>query len=364
MPLDLYRQSVAVILANQHVGGAYAACPRFAPYRFAWLRDGAFTAYAMDLAGQAESAHRFHDFASRTVLRYEQRIHQGIAAAARGVAPSGRACLHSRYTLDGMEVEDEWGHHQVDGPGTWLWTLAQHVARNGTALPDLWRRAAGAVTAYLRAVWPFPCYDCWEEHGDGTHTYSLAAVYAGLRAAADLGVDAEAARAAEAVRDWVLAHAAGDHLVKHVGSTRVDANLLGVAVPYGLLAPDDDLMRQTVLQIERELRGPYGGVHRYASDSYYGGGEWVLLTAWLGWYYAEAGELERAEALRRWVEAQAGPEGDLPEQVPADLNEPAGYLAWQEKWGPIASPLLWSHAQYIILCQSLRAQEECREEAP
>jgi len=29
-------------------------------------------------------------------------------------------------------------------------------------------------------------------------------------------------------------------------------------------------------------------MHRYADDTYYGGGEWVLLATWLGWYYVEA----------------------------------------------------------------------------
>jgi hypothetical protein len=27
-------------------------------------------------------------------------------------------------------------------------------------------------------------------------------------------------------------------------------------------------------------------VRRYLGDSYYGGGNWILLTAWLGWYRA------------------------------------------------------------------------------
>jgi len=41
---------------------------------------------------------------------------------------------------------------------------------------------------------------------------------------------------------------------------------------------------------------------------------------------------------------------NLPEQVAENLNAPSYYPTWVERWGEIASPLLWSHAKYIILC--------------
>ena len=51
-------------------------------------------------------------------------------------------------------------------------------------------------------------------------------------------------------------------------------------------------------------------MHRYADDSYYRGGEWVLLAIWLGWYYVETGEQARARELLAWVEAQADDRGN------------------------------------------------------
>jgi GH15 family glucan-1,4-alpha-glucosidase len=92
-----------------------------------------------------------------------------------------------------------------------------------------------------------------------------------------------------------------------------------------------------------------GGVHRYPTDTYYGGGEWVLLAGWLGWAQLEVGRPARAAELRAWIEAQAGPDGSLPEQVAASLIEPSHLAGWQQRWGPAASPLMWSHAMYIIL---------------
>lgn len=131
----------------------------------------------------------------------------------------------------------------------------------------------------------------------------------------------------------------------------MDASLLGAAVPYGLLAADDPRMVATVKTIERDLRK--GGVHRYAADSYYGGGEWILLTAWLGWYYAECGESAKARECLDWVAQHADAEGELPEQVATHLNVPGKYAEWVARWGPVAKPLLWSHAQYLILLKAL-----------
>ena len=51
--------------------------------------------------------------------------------------------------------------------------------------------------------------------------------------------------------------------------------------------------------------------------------------------------------------AQAIPGGDLPEQEPTDLNDLNYYEPWVERWGPPAVPLLWSHANYLILNQLL-----------
>jgi GH15 family glucan-1,4-alpha-glucosidase len=139
------------------------------------------------------------------------------------------------------------------------------------------------------------------------------------------------------------------HLPKFVGSDTVDASLLWACVPFGLLPPNHPLMTQTVARIRADLVGPHGGVHRYARDSYYGGGAWLLLTALLGEYLLQVGEPMGARDALRWIEEQARGDGAMPEQVPLDLNEPAMYDPWVERWGPVALPLLWSHAAYLRL---------------
>ncbi len=256
--------------------------------------------------------------------------------------------------MDGHKVTDDWPNFQLDGFGTWLWSLAEHLRLTADPLPSHWQQAAHLSGSYLAALWRFPCFDLWEEHPDKIHPYTLAAIYAGLRAIGELTGNAGWLAIAVEIRRFVLEHGVqGSHLVKYVGSEAVDASLVGVATPYRLLAPDDPIMHTTVARIEGDLRHQAGGLHRYADDTYYGGGEWVLLATWLGWYYVEIGEQARARELLAWVEAQADGEDNLPEQIPQTLNDPSMLQPWVEKWGPIARPLLWSHAMYVILLHAL-----------
>jgi GH15 family glucan-1,4-alpha-glucosidase len=356
---DLYRRSIEVILENQSPGGAYVASPTFATYRYCWFRDGAYIAYAMDLVGEHESARRFYDWALAAVAGRAGQTERAIAAARDGVPPAD-LLLHTRYALDGAPSDEEWPNFQLDGFGTLLRGLAEHLALTGRSLPDAWRTPLDVLARYLAALWRFPCYDCWEEFADLVHTSTLAAIYGGLNAAARLLDNDNLTSTAIELRDFVLAECVTDgSLGKSIGNSAVDANLIHVATPYHLLTPDDPIMRATVGRIESDLRQG-GGVHRYAADSYYGGGEWVLLTAYLGWYYVDLRQPDLAAPLLDWVERQADARGRLPEQAAHNLTAPGMLPVWEERWGPSARPLLWSHAAYLTLVEQLRRTQSVR----
>jgi GH15 family glucan-1,4-alpha-glucosidase len=312
----------------------------------------------MDCVDETQSAERFHDWAARAVNRRADQVRQTLAKLARGGSLAGADLLRTRYTLDGEEEsagQEEWPNFQLDGFGTWLWALEEHVRAKGGQLKPEWQSAAALVADYLCALWRVPCYDCWEEFPHSLHTHTLAAIYGGLRAYQEMG--GNVAGQMDEIRTYLSHEAVRDgYFIKSIGRTDVDASSLGLAVPYGVVTPTDTAMLATVAHIETELRTNSGGVHRYQLDTYFGGGEWVLLTAWLGWYYLEAGQLEKARTLLALVEAQADANGYLPEQVPASLNDPSYYQVWVDRWGKIASPLLWSHANYLILRSKLRSR--------
>lgn len=353
---ELARHSRRVILDNQASSGAYLAAPNFPVYRYGWLRDGAFIADAMSRIGEAASTSAFLEWCRSLIDARAPVIAALVTRRAAGEEIGFDEFLHTRYTLEGAEADEEWWNHQLDGYGAWLWALGAHAGRGG--LDDDLTRLAPAVEAtarYLVSFWDHPCYDAWEEHGDQVHVSTLAAIAAGLRVAARWpGIAPSLADEAGAVVDLISRRVRDDgvhngHLVKWLGGSELDANLLFCGLPYGLLSPPDPLMRATVAALEAAGLAHDGGVHRHLADVYYGGGEWVLLAALLGSHYAAVGDVDRAQAQLEWVAAQADADGHLPEQVSTHLLHPDALPEWQARWGPIARPLLWSHAMFLNL---------------
>jgi len=348
--VDLFRHSIAVIRNGQAANGAYIASPAFPTYHYCWIRDGSFIAYAMDVVGEHDSAACFHRWVHRTVLTHGHKVARLEAKADRGEPIAASDWLHCRYTLDGREGDAEWSNFQLDGYGTWLWALTEHARLSGdhSVLAEF-ADSVALVVRYLTRFWAQPNYDAWEEHGEYVHPSTLACLYGGLSAIAQArGGDPALEATCAAIRRYTLAHFVhSGHFTKFADGRSIDANLLWLAVPFALVDPRDPLMTATVAELER--RCLTGGLHRYPEDTYYGGGEWLLLTAWLGWYYARVGNPDRARRLLAWVEAHADDQGDMPEQVTEHTNDPNMVAPWINRWGPVAKPLLWSHAMYLVL---------------
>lgn len=341
MRRDLIERSIEVIKEGQAPTGAYVACPRYPTYNYCWFRDGSFVAVAMDTVGESESARRFHDWAASAIVD-----RRGIVERLEAGETGGRLVLDTRYRLDGTVGEEEWPNFQLDGFGTWLWSMGEHSALTGE-VHDLWIEAADLVARYLTILWDRPCYDCWEEFPEEIHTHTLGTIHAGLRSAEQLTKSSHSETLA-AIERLILERGVVDgRLTKHLRTRMPDASLMGLGVPYGVFAPDGDLMVNTITEIERSLLGG-GGVHRYPTDTFYGGGQWVLLTSWLAWHHRVVGNADRQSALLDWVENQADENLWLPEQVSEVVNDPDYVQPWVDRWGAVASPLLWSHAMYIL----------------
>lgn len=353
---DLRASSLRVIADGQAPSGAYIASPNFPEYGFAWLRDGSYCALAMDAAGRPDSAAAFHAWAGRVLDSQRDRIAAIVTRLDAGESLEREEMLPTRYTLDGaLEVAagESWPNFQLDGYGTWLFALHSHLDGRD---PGPLRDAVRAASDYLRAAWRLPCYDYWEEFGDRRHTSTLASMTAGLRAASRLLGDPSL----DAIADQVLAdlHATcvrDGAFVKGPDDHRVDASLLSIATPFGLVPHDDPVMRATVERIRTELASPSGGIRRYLGDTYYGGNPWVLLTAWLGWHDRLAGDESGRVRAREWVLTHASADGELPEQLTSEPQSPEWVQPWIDRWGPVADPLLWSHAKFLLLESDARA---------
>lgn len=358
----LARRSHDVIAEHQAPSGAYPASPTFSAYRgYAWYRDGAFTAEGMSRYGAVDSAGRFHDWAARVLTDRADVVAQLVSRHRRGEVPGVEEMLPTRFTLAGENGNDPWWDFQIDGYGTWLWSLVTHTERHGLDI-GRWADGVTVATDYLTAFWVRPCYDWWEEHVEHRHGSTFGAVRAGLLAAVrsgvldagrrELALAATEAIAATVREEGVVGDAdGGGYLAKWVGSESVDGSLAACVVPYGLAPPGSPLATATLAKIRRDLAAP--GVHRFLDDVFYGGGQWLLLTCLLGWNEAVTGDRESAHRRLRWVAAQADADGHLPEQVGPNLLHPEHEAEWVQRWGPVASPLLWSHGMYLILADEL-----------
>lgn len=357
----LVASSLALIEKHQHPSGAYPASPTYPVYRYSWLRDGSFIADAMSRAGRPESADRFFGWCARTIEARADRIADLVARAGRGETIPADVMLPTRYTLDGDEGNEPWWDFQLDGYGTWLWALVTHANRHQRPLAP-YQRAIQSTVDYLVTFGDRPCYNWWEEHPEHRHVATLAAVRTGLLAVAqatettDGLLDGErqaAARSRVAELDALIAGpgTANGHLVRWLDGTEVDGSLLACLVPFEVVDPTGPVAARTYEQIRDQLARE--GVYRYLGDTFYGGGEWLILTAWLGWYEVRIGRRTEAQRRLEWVAAQATPEGYLPEQVSHAAQRPEYIAEWTKRWGPVATPLLWSHAMFVTLALEL-----------
>lgn len=200
------------------------------------------------------------------------------------------------------------------------------------------------------------------------HVSTLGCIAAGLREAIGLGVldaehEASAAEAEAAIVELIRTDGVADgHLSKWIGSAAVDASLVAVVGLLDVVPGDSDLGRATIAAVEGDLTAD-GGVHRYLDDTFYGGGRWPLLSCMLGLAHVRAGDLERARELLDWAASTAASDGALPEQVAGHLLAPERVDEWVERWGPVAQPLLWSHAMLIRLAVELEHATDAAGEA-
>ncbi|MDR1386570.1 MAG: glycoside hydrolase family 15 [Propionibacteriaceae bacterium] len=357
--IDLVERSRQLIQDLQDPSGAYPASSDFSAYQgYCWFRDGSFIADGMSAVGAAASASAFFDWCARVLEANRPQICQVVAAARAGRPLPDRAMLPARFHFDGSPGRDDWWDFQLDGYGTWLWAVVEHAERHRLDLAR-WREAIELTTDYLVSSWDRPCYDWWEEHDDEIHISTLGCVLAGLKAvvarSAVTGERAEQARsAAQAVEDTIWRQGVADgHLVKWIGSQELDGSLSALLAPLAVVDPNSELGLGTVAALEDQLLAD-GGVYRFRADTFFGGGRWPLLTCFLGLARQAQGDRRGALDCLDWAGGTATPSGDLPEQVDGGLLLDRSWKQpWIDRWGAVATPLLWSHAMYLRLAAAL-----------
>lgn len=374
VPLQrLYRQSLLILRTQIDEGGAILAANdsdilQFGrdTYSYVWPRDGALIAEALLDAGYPELARRFFVFMGELVTHYGFFLHKYNPDGSAGsswhpwAGPSGELQFPIQEDSTALVLAALWKYYRK--------------TRDLELLRELYSPMVVPCARFLASYrdpvtgLPAPSYDLWEERR-GIHAFTVAAVFAGLRAAAQLarifGDDQFAdtwERAANDMRDAALRYLYRPELGRFARTLTVgpsgdvqpdptlDSSLAGLFL-FGLFSPRDPRIVATMRAIEERLwvKTPVGGVARYEDDYYYQmsrdlervpGNPWFICTLWLAeWHIARAvspGELGRALELLEWVVTHALPSGVLAEQVHPETGEPLS-----------VSPLSWSHGTFV-----------------
>ena len=187
-----------------------------------------------------------------------------------------------------------------------------------------------------------PCYDVWEESPTMVHTSTLLSIVAGLKAIERYHKQEDRL---ENIMDFILEELTSDGRLKKSNAADESIRILsGHPILMDFLTAIH-FMKKTARTVMNELY--FDGASEVQKDTYFGGGSWILLSAYLAGHLKSNNERDISEEIKAWIERKADSKGFLPEQVPENLLEERMYAPWVEKWGEIASPLLWSHAAYI-----------------
>ena len=304
--------------------------PRNWDYRYAWIRDAAFSVHALRRIGLGSEAFGFLGWVLEAVERH------------------GRPKV--LYDLDGLTPPPErmdpelggyrgstpvrWGNaaagqHQHDVFGEILDCAYQWVSGGGTIDAALWSRLAALADAAARD-WRTPDHGIWEVRTAGRpFTYSAALCHVALDRAARLAQTLQlpgdvagwmtcADTIARAIREQAW-DAKAQSITEHLGGGGLDASLL--ALPLRRVLPaDSPCMRATTEAIQRRLGAGKGLMYRYlpreSPDGLEGDeGAFLLCSFWLVDNLTLQGRLDEAMALYDSLCQRAGPLGLLPEQI-------------------------------------------------
>ncbi len=368
---DIFNRSLLILRTQIDNRGAIIAANdsdivRFGrdTYSYMWGRDGAFVAAALSRAGYNHVCMKFYDFCAR-VLSDEGYLYQHYN-------PDGSLASNWHpWIVDGKEVLPI----QEDSTALILWALWIHYesSKDIEFIRPFYDRLIKKSADFMvtnrdpETELPNPCYDLWEERF-GVHTFTVAAVIAGLRAAAnfaglfqDVPLSEKYDKVADQITQGLRKHLYHTGLKRYARSGYRKGNgyeldkvidiSLSALVNLGVLPPGDPGVVETMESIRRQLwlRTPLEGCARYRNDVYQRpddspanipGNPWFISTLWLGEYY-----ISRAETLRelreavpylQWCVKNALPSGVLAEQVHPVDGSPLS-----------VSPLTWSHSAFV-----------------
>lgn len=380
---QLFRHSLFILRNHMSANGALVAAVDSDSlslsrdtYSYLWPRDGAIIAHALDRAGYGDLTRKFYELLPGLLSKEGFLLHKYHPSLSPGSSwhPSG---------VPGTPLYPI----QEDETALCIWALERHLDRyrDIDSLYPLYLSFVLPAAHFLESFrsgetgLPLPSYDLWEER-PGVWTFTVATAWAGLGAAARMAErfgDAKPAEKFMKARD-AIGSALKDHLhemsqesffrglyLMKDGRLKPDTvfdSSLSSLFWLDVLSPQDPFLAPAMEHLFSRLTlPPPGGVIRYVGDPYYredaghSGNPWVISTLWkVRWLIRTVPDPLHSGTIRSlldWVVARAGTSGMLAEQYHPKTLAPLS-----------ASPLSWSHAEWVLTMVEL--EESATERHP
>jgi GH15 family glucan-1,4-alpha-glucosidase len=338
-----YRPTGAIVAAPttslpETVGGE-----RNWDYRYSWIRDASLTLKALYTGACSDEAEEFVSFMTSSA---GGRASEGSLQIMYGIGGehdlTERELSHLRGWRDSSPVRagnGAWGQTQLDVYGELLNSIYLYREQLGELHPEIQRFVADLADAAARR-WREKGAGMWEMRGEPReHLSSKVLCWVALERAIELaprlGEHANAEHwvaEREAIREAILARGWSESrraFAQSFDSDELDAGALLMPI-FGFLPATDERMRSTIDAIADELTQD-GLVLRYRNEEGLNAdgltgeeGTFVICSFWLVSALAQAGELERAEALFEKLVGYANDLGLLAEEIDTSSGEQLG----------------------------------------
>lgn len=338
-----YRPTGAIVAAPTTSLPETVAGERNWDYRFSWIRDSSLTLEALYIGACPDEAEEFVSFMTSAA---GGRAGEGSLQIMYGIGGehdlSERSLEHLRGWRDSRPVRvgnGAWNQVQLDVYGELLNALHRYRERLGELHPEIQAFVADLADTAARR-WRETDSGIWEMRGEPRHHLSSKVMcWVALDRAVDLAPQLgehaklrewtaarDELRAAILERGWSESRNA---YAQSFGSDELDGAALLMPI-YGFLPATDPRMRSTIEAIARDLTEE-GLVLRYRAEEGLNAdglsgeeGTFVICSFWLVSCLAQAGEIERAEALFGQLAGYANDLGLLGEEIDTANGEQLG----------------------------------------
>lgn len=336
-------------------------------YAYMWPRDASFICVTLDKAGFHEVTKPFFQFCQQVLhpdgyLHHRFRSDQSLGSTWHS-STSQNAWLKDKVLQLPIQEDESasvlfalWNHYEHSKDLEFIEALYKPlIEKIATFLVSFRDKVTGL---------PLQSYDLWEEKM-GVSTYTCAAVYGGLMAAARFcelldkrNHMREFKQVAQEIKKATIDHLFSPELDAFVRDARVtdqgvvrdetvDASSLFGLWYFGMFEHDDPLLIKTHQQVLQRLKNPAatGGFIRYERDAYFKSKDlsnpWFITTLWeaqrlLSRAEVSQDDLHFVENTFAWVLEHMYPSGVLAEQLDPYTGASLS-----------ATPLVWSHSVLI-----------------